>query len=355
MPKYPSIYKKQLKSGIKYYGAKWHKGKTYTTKLYSKAVDAAGALEELNNQLKKDVLPEKKHITVRDFTNLYFQKYLSKKPGIQHITLKNIRSGLISIIKIIGKLKLSDLTPEVLQDLQNKMLEHYDNGTVKVRLNEFRRVLKRAVKWKYIPYDPSADLDPIYVDTDSKKPDILEKEQIAYILNNEDIQIRERSIIGLGALAGLRISEIFALKWKKIDFQLHTIHIDLQYCEGELKSPKKSSLRTIQIIPELEPILKECRLQSKSFIWLFPSCHNKPLSPQHWSRYYFRPLLKRLGLPVVYPHSLRHLFDKMMHDAGIPTRDVMNMMGHKQAKMTLHYDRAVAGHLVDITRDLKIL
>ena len=80
MPKYPGIYKKQLKSGTKYYGAKWHKGKTYTTKLYGKAMDAAEALEELNNQLKKDVLPEKKHITVRDFTNLYFQKYLSKSP-----------------------------------------------------------------------------------------------------------------------------------------------------------------------------------------------------------------------------------------------------------------------------------
>ena len=78
------------------------------------------------------------------------------------------------------------------------------------------------------------------------------------------------------------------------------------------------------------------------------------MAPNHWTVFYFYPLLKDLGLPQVKPHSLRHAFDKMMHDQGIPTRDIMQMMGHKTVRMSLHYDRESPTRLTDVTKNIRL-
>lgn len=347
MPKYKGVYSK----GKKFYGAKWYQGKTYTTKVCDTAGEAAEALEELTKNLKGGLKYDKKNITVLDFIILYLKSYIIPKKNLQKITLRNIERRLRNgIIPHLGKRKLLSLTPIDLQKLQNILLSRYKISSARTTMSEFKRVLKRAVIWDYIPRDPSVGLDIIPVSID--KPDILTPCDLAVIMDNAEL--REKSAIGLGYLAGLRISEIFGLMWNKIDFKEHTIQVDLQFCEGDLKLPK-TGVRIVPILPELEPILKEWKLKSRSLTWLFPGRGDKPMAPAHWVSNYFYPLLKDLGLPRVKPHSLRHGFDKMMHDEGIPTRDVMQMMGHKTVKMSLHYDRESPKRLINVTRDIKLL
>ncbi len=348
MPKYKGVYPK----GKKFYGAKWYQGKTYTTKLYDTAGEAAEALEELTKNLKGGLKYDKKNITVRDFVALYLKSYILPKKNLQKLTLKSIEIKLRNgIIPYIGDKKLQKLTPLDLQALQNKLLARYKINTARMTMNEFKRVLRRALIWNYISRDPSIGLDTIPESTD--KPNILTLDHLSIIM--QCAELRDKSAICLGYLAGLRISEIFGLQWNKVNFKEHTIRIDLQFCEGDLKPPKKGSIRTVPMLSDLEPILKEWKIRSRSLNWLFPGRGNKPMMPNHWTLYYFYPLLKDLELPRVKFHSLRHAFDKMMHDEGIPTRDIMQMMGHKTVKMSLHYDRESPERLIDVTRNIKLL
>jgi len=108
-------------------------------------------------------------------------------------------------------------------------------------------------------------------------PEILQELQNRLFLNKA-IDLRERAIVGLGALAGLRQSEVIGLTWDKIDFRSHTIHIDMQYCQGEYKRPKHGSIRIVPILPGLEPLLKEYRLQSSSMRWVFPGVKGQPMA-----------------------------------------------------------------------------
>jgi len=296
---------------------------------------------------------DKSNTTVKDFVSIYLEKYLYKKPTLQETTVieieKNIRNY---IVPAIGDKKLRALTPEDMQDLQNMLLSKYQPSSARLILAQFKRVLKRAEIWHYIEYNPTSGLDTI--DVSIQKPQILTNDQIASLIYNEKIPLRTRSIVSLAYLTGMRKSEIFGLMWDKIDFKEKMIQVDLQYCNGKLKTPKKNSIRIIPIPPEFEPILKEWKLQCKSMKWVFPGTKDKPLYSTTWIRLHLHPLLKELDLPVVRFRSFRHAFDALLHDLGIPTRDIMQIMGHKTVDMSMLYDRVSSKHLINITRNVKV-
>ena len=124
MPKLDGIYKK----GNKYYGAKWYQGKTYTTSLFSSATEASEARQILIRKLNKGVDLNKKKITIQDFTSRYLKNYIYGK-RLDPITVKSIENRIKNgIFPLIGNKKLSSLTPEDIQDVQNKLYRKYSEG-----------------------------------------------------------------------------------------------------------------------------------------------------------------------------------------------------------------------------------
>ena len=56
------------------------------------------------------------------------------------------------------------------------------------------------------------------------------------------------------------------------------------------------------------------------------------------------PVLKRLGLPLVTPHSARHFFISTLQALGVEVGLVAKLAGHSNAVVTLgHYTQAVRG------------
>src|SRR5580704_19445832 len=54
-------------------------------------------------------------------------------------------------------------------------------------------------------------------------PDILTSDEVQGLLAN--LRFRERTLVLLAVTTGLRRSELFALKWKDVDFQGNQIHV----------------------------------------------------------------------------------------------------------------------------------
>jgi integrase len=354
MPKYPGVYTKKLKSGtVKYYGSAWspHEYRSINTQLYPTAIEAREALDQLRKQISAGVRFDKRKITVKQFIELYLSEYYESKaldPSTKHLVRGRLYNG---IIPILGDRILRSLHAVDIQNLQNELLTKYSPSTVNCYIGEFKRVIKRALIWDYLLKDITLGLDSAKVVT--HKPTILEPQQILSIMYDPQIPLRDRCLIGLGGFAGLRISEAVAVKKKNIKFDEHTIFVNLQHFQGRLKPPKTRSERYVPILPDFEPLLKEQYIQSR--VWLFPGKREgHPMTTVTWTVRYFSKILQKLDLPPVRYHSLRHAFNKMLYDYGVPQREVMQIMGHKPQGMTWRYDRESVQRCVQVTRGIKI-
>jgi integrase len=361
MPKYPGVHRKNLKSGnMKYYGAKWYKrsgetkGKSYTTALYSTAAEAADARDGMIQQLKKGMYLDKKKVTVEQFLTRYCEKYLIPKvkegdlEESSYYTIENyLRNG---IAKRIGSHRLQQLEqdPEEINELKLSLLKHYTPKTTSTMLSVFKTALKIAKRWKYITHNPLEDIDNIKIR--EAFPNVLTDEEFMVLFQNAPM--REKTMVALGRLAGLRISEVLGLKREDIIFKQDLICVQRQWYRSMEKTPKGNKPRYVPLLPDLKPILETWLLQCNSEEWLFTGPSGRPLNGSGWQRSHYYPLLERLDLPKVKFHSFRHCFNKMLYDAGLRRRDVMQITGHSSVKMSMHYDRESPKHLVKITRSV---
>ena len=70
--------------------------------------------------------------------------------------------------------------------------------------------------------------------------------------------------------------------------------------------------------------------------FVFPGPAGEPLQGTVVYKYHWRPALKRLGLPPVRLHDLRHSAATLWLEAGLPLKLVQELLGH--ASMTITAD-----------------
>ena len=146
--------------------------------------------------------------------------------------------------------------------------------------------------------------------------------------------IRDRSIFLLMLRCGLRVSEVSALTWTDIDFQVGTLRIT---------NSKGLVDRTAYLAPDVERSLKVWYAGRPSQTYLFPAQEPREgqqsvtLSP----RQIYRVMMKYLrcaGITKHYsPHCLRHTFATQLLNAGVTLEVLKELMGHRSVQMTLRY------------------
>ena len=73
--------------------------------------------------------------------------------------------------------------------------------------------------------------------------------------------------------------------------------------------------------------------------------------PQVLTRAFAR-LVRDLELPNLHFHDLRHDAASALTMAGVPQRAVMEILGHRDPRMTMRYQHLTPGHLRDAMRAL---
>jgi integrase len=196
----------------------------------------------------------------------------------------------------------------------------------------------------------------------SKKP-ILTADQVATLLRaaRDD---RERGIyVAFPFLAGTRPSEQLGLLWEDIDFSSNLIHIcRMQERTGKITNLTKTvaGTRDIPMCSLLRSMLLEwrvaCPRHEGQLHRVFPGLGQLQPWPlprmggggallySNFRKRVWVPLLTRIGLPPVTPHSARHCFISTLQAQGIEVGLVAKLVGHSNAVVTLgHYTQAVRG------------
>lgn len=300
---------------------------------------------------------EKAHLTLIDFMERYLA---SSKSSLRPKTWYQYNQiARDHILPELGKRKLVDLHPDIVQTLYDKLLmAGIGVRTVRLSHSVLRRCLNQAVKLGIIQSNPTAATSP--PKAKHKEMKFLDEAQaqqliVAAIVAGD----RYTALYQLALTTGMRQGELLGLQWKDINWDRKTIHIRRQLTRipgghlsfAQLKT--RSSIRTTSLGDSTTSALKQHRkkqlLESEKAgtRWqdhdlIFPTSTGSPTNPSNLYYRSFKLLLKDAELPSIRFHDLRHTAASLMLNHGVPILIVSKRLGHAQPSITLD----VYGHIM---------
>jgi signal peptidase I len=141
------------------------------------------------------------------------------------------------------------------------------------------------------------------------------------------------------AMSGMRKGELFALRWRDVDFGARHIHVRRDLGRGEYGTA--NSKRSSRSVPLESRVATELELLSQETRWMRDDdlvfAHPKTGKPMEGSklRKRFKAALRAAEVREVSFRDLRHTFCTRMAAQGVPMHVLQEMMGHRDLKTTL--------------------
>ncbi len=253
------------------------------------------------------------------------------------------------IIPNIGNILYKNLT---VQNLNDFVAQRISSGLSVKYTADIVILIKSVTKFAHRRFGYTDIAESLYLPKDGKPigKRLLTDAELDILTSNllNNINPSNAGIL-LSSVTGIRIGELCALKWSDIDFEksIITVRKTLQRISDNehstkiiVTSPKSStSIREIPIPDILIPHLKNIRADGNSY---FLTGTEKFIEPRTM-QYRFAAILRKLKLPEVTFHSLRHMFATKCVTIGVDVKTLSEILGHSSVKITL--DRYVHSSL----------
>lgn len=235
---------------------------------------------------------------------------------------------------------------EVQEFVLIKLQAGLSQKTIKDILIVLRMILKYGAKQQYCTYLPFDVKFP--TERECQKLSVLsianQRKIINYVIEN--FTFRNLGLF-ICLSTGIRIGEVCALTWEDIDTDNGIIHIrktlqriyvnenGKKRTELLIDTPKTAtSMREIPMIKELYGILKPLKKIVRNDYFVLTN-DITPTEPRTYRNYY-KKLLKKLGIPPVKFHGLRHSFATRCIESKCDYKTVSVILGHSNISTTLN-------------------
>jgi integrase len=173
-------------------------------------------------------------------------------------------------------------------------------------------------------------------------PDVLTSNEVRQLL--AALEPRERIMVLLDVATGLRQSELFALKWKDVDFknkQLWVTRSIVQQVIGRCKT--EASQKPVPLHDHLIRGLRNWRRGTPyrtPETWVFASPQNRGKNP-YWGQqilgHHIRPVAQELGITKrIGWHTFRRTYSTLLRATGAELKVMQELMRHSTIRVTLH-------------------
>lgn len=170
-----------------------------------------------------------------------------------------------------------------------------------------------------------------YARTPQRQPQILSREELARLFAAAN-GVRARTLLMTTYAAGLRVSEVCALRVADIDSAVDRMCIRIVGAKG---GKDRYTLLTGHLLAALRLYWQACRPQS----WLFPAARDKqrPLDVKSAQRMFYQART-RAGIGKTGGiHVLRHCFATHLLEAGVDLATLSSLLGHGHLSTTQRY------------------
>lgn len=152
-----------------------------------------------------------------------------------------------------------------------------------------------------------------------------------------ELEEPSRSIVALAAGGGLRIGEILALRWGRIDFDRGTLRVEETCYKGKFGTPKtRASRREVPIPTQIVRMLQEYRTSSpvsSPDALVFCTRKGTPLAADNLRKREMAPACARAKIRADW-HTLRHTHSTLLHAQGTPLKYAQAQLGHSRMSTT---------------------
>lgn len=319
--------------------------------------DAQKRLTSLLNQMDTNRLAKSGTMTFGEYMETWLADYVdaNTKPG----TASAYRShAKIRIIPTLGNVRLSELSPLHIRRFFNKLRDEgrLSLSTIRKVRVIVRQALIHAVDDGLIPSNPaqSVKLPP----PESREKRLWTWDELQRFLAAADGDPQKALIYTL-AFTGMRVSEVLALRWSRINFNERLIEVKENLHRAGpapiFTTPKSGESRFVPIADELYPVLRQHRSEQNSVKlamggeWnphdvVFPNERGNPIHRQNFLRRTWQPLIEEINeraaengdppLPYINVHGLRHTFATLLLQWDADDKAVSEMLGHHSVEYT---------------------
>ena len=267
---------------------------------------------------------------------IYYEKWIHiyKEGAIRDVTMRKYEITLLWLKRLVPELRLSQLNRISYQQLINDYAEVHERQTTMDFHHQIKAAVLDAVDEGLIDRDPTRKAIIKGRSPRIKKIKYLNQFELHTLLVNLKLtsEINWDWLILIIAKTGMRFSEALALTPKDFDFSHQSLIVDKTWDYkgdgGFLPTKNKSSVRKIQLdwqtIIKFSELIKDLPEDKPIFVngRVFNSTINGVLE-----RY-----CKKLGIPVISIHGLRHTHASLLLFAGVSIASVARRLGH--ASMT---------------------
>lgn len=336
-------------------GVSERKRKMFVSKISKKDAQKKG--DDFKAEIAKGIIVGHSNILLQDWMEEWLEAY--KKNSLKIKTYERYESVINNYIKgsSISKVMVKELIPIQVQQFLNELLVSGGVNGSKLSprsVNMTRSVLSEAL-------DEAANNNLLLANPVLRTKPIKVNKPEMHILTNDEAErlLKEAKIssynwylaIMLGIYAGLRIGEIFGLKWDCVDFDAKCIHIRRTLVTTKSGSLMQDSTKTLRstrsvLLPDnLLVALKaqhlSCTIQKQkcdnySFEFVICKENGLNLTPNHFSSHVFKNLLLAAGIDKpVRVHDLRHTHATWLVESGVDIKTVSERLGHATTRITL--------------------
>ena len=301
--------------------------------------EAKQKLRELIAHETRNAAPRPLNVTLRWFSE---NRFLPQKEEQWKVTSRPKTKRFIEnyLLKRFGDVALSDLDKFTLQTYLNELAPKFSKSVVtKVRVY-LNSILDEAVELEFLPKNPARKLA---VPRTSKKAanQPLTPEQIPQVLFH--LGDRDRLIVRMFLVLGLRPGEMFALRWN--DKLSNSLRVDTAIVDGaEVETKTEGSNAAVWLPASIEAELEFWRNASQDVnpdSFIFPSGRGTAINTNNFLFRVLKEAGKQAGIPGVTHQMLRRTCSTYM--AQLTTvKDVQAHLRHSSSKTTLeHYIKSV--------------
>ncbi|MCI0665578.1 MAG: site-specific tyrosine recombinase XerD [Acidobacteria bacterium] len=257
--------------------------------------------------------------------------------GLSTNTIQSYRNDLKILCEFLSEKKKNLMTAER-DDLIDLLARLKDQGrsdaSIARLMSSVRGFFKFALTEKLLKRDPTAYMStrkawqtlPRFL-TQGEVDKLLEQPDI-----NDDIGIRDRTMLELLYATGLRVSELVSLRIADVELEAGTLS-----CFGKGSKQRRIPIgrSSIRFLKKYFNIRRQLLKENQSDLLFVEPSGNQISRQKFWkiiTRYG-----ESAGLGHVTPHMLRHSFATALIENGADLRSVQMMLGHSNINTTQVY------------------